>query len=202
MTSEHAATMRGFIDQIVHHKTEWVPLLSIPSCGANKKVTQKSKQFWEELYNVPEEDYCGVYQVSVTCPDEIVHKDIGYVGTSVYFPYRLYNLRCSTTSAKNTHHKCGRFLHYSPIDPSQVFVRMLYTSATDATWLEELIHEQMRHQFNYVQGFQWAQASGGPAGSLLTAFDGIARLSTVAEIEQVEAFLAKHKAKLPAKLCV
>ena len=202
MTPEHAATMRDFIKKIVHHKSEWVPLLCIPSCGASKKISKKSRNFWEFLHNVQEEDWCGVYQVSVTCPDEIVHKDIGYVGTSEYFPYRLYNLKSSTTSAKNTHHKCGRFLYYSPIEPSQVFVRMLYTSASDAAWLEDLIQQQMRSQFKYAQGFQWEQASGGPAGSLMTAFDGIARLSTISEIEQVEAFLAKQKATLTTKLHV
>ena len=201
MTPEHAVTQREFINKIVHHKSEWVPLLSFPSVPSRKTVSQSAKDFWKELHDVPEEDWCGVYQVSLTCPEEIVHKDIGYVGTSEYFPYRVYNLKCSTTSAKNMHHKCGRFLHYSPIEASQVFVRMLFTNVSDAGWLEGLIHDQMRHEYKYQYGFQWEQASGGPASSLLTAFDGIARLTSAAEIAQVEHFLAKHKAKLPATLC-
>lgn len=193
---ELRASQREFINKIVHHKSEWIPLLSLPSVASRKTVSQSAKDFWKELHDIPEDEWCGVYQVSLTCPEEIVHKDIGYVGTSEFFPYRTYNLKCSTTSAKNMHHKCGRFLHYSTIKPEEVFVRLLYTSVRDAGWLEGLIHDQMRQEFNYQYGFMWEQASGGPASSMLTAFDGIARLTSIAEIEQLEAFLEDHKAKL------
>jgi len=203
MTPEHAAYTRKSIEDSIQYKTQWIPLLSIPSVPSRKSVSQSAKEFWKELNDVAEEDWCGVYQVSLTCPEEIIHKDIGYVGTSEYFPYRLYNLKCSTTSAKNTHHKCGRFLHYSPIEASQVYVRMLYINMggfSNPTWLEGMIHDQMRVEYKYQYGFQWEQASGGPASSLISAFDGIARLTSTAEIAQVEHFLAKHKANLPATL--
>ena len=188
------------ISSLILHKTDWIPLALIPSVPSRKMIPQNSVAFWRALTSLQESEWCGVYQVSMEKPSCILDPKIGYIGSSDYFPYRVYNLKCSTTSKKNRHHQCGRYLHHENVDANNVYVRMLYTHQRDVGTVEKRMHEAMRQLHSYSYGFMWEQASGGPASSTIGALDSIARIDTLEDLEKIEQFVKAHRTKLEAVL--
>ena len=179
------------------HITDWMPVSSIPYASQKHNTRLNTKVWWNNVFSPKEVDnHRGIYQVSLTKPKRIIDKDIGYVGKSEYVPYRAYNLKTSTMSEKNTHHQCGRYLRFMGHEADNVFVRVLFFEDLNLDVMEDWIHTSMHHAFSYDKGFAWAEASGGPASSVIRAFDSIARVENIAQLEQIQKYIEKRKALL------
>jgi len=156
-------------EEFILHQTDWIPLATVPARLAASTITQKSQLFWESLH----EKNTGVYQVSLSRPKELVHKDIGYIGQSGELGVRVYNLKNSLTSLKNSHHQCGVYLRCEGVDVSQVYVRMLFSD--NPSVLEDILHNAQRSKFKHDIGYAWEEASGGHRSCRITAMNSIDR---------------------------
>jgi len=155
-------------EDFILHQTDWIPLSTVPSRSTNT-ITHKSHRFWESLYK----KNTGVYQVSLKKPIVLVHEDIGYIGQSGELGLRVYNLKSSLSSMKNTHHQCGVYLRCEGVDVSQVYVRMLFSD--NPSVLEDILHNAQRSKFKHDIGYAWEEASGGHRSCRITAINSIDR---------------------------
>lgn len=174
--------------EMIIHKTDWIPLLDVTSVGSKQNPTKKSQEYWDSIYTGIR---AGVYQVSTTRPNELVHTDIGYVGESSDIPTRLYGLKLSATSEQSDQHGCGRYIRSEGIDPAKVYFRVLFTAPENRRKLEGHLHNQMVDKFGYEQGFAWSSATSGVASSKFKAQDAIRRLN-LEETKEIAEFIKTH----------
>jgi hypothetical protein len=173
---------------IVLHQTPWLSLMDVPSVGSKANPTKKSKEFWDNIYT---KSRAGVYQISTTCPKDLIDGDIGYVGESSDIPTRVYGLRLSATSEQSDQHGCGRYIRSEGINPESVYFRILFTTPENRRVLETYLQQQMLDKFGYEQGFAWAAATSGVASSKFKAQDAIRRLN-IEETKEVVEFIKIH----------
>lgn len=164
--------------------TPWIPLSIVPSAGSNAQLKrERIVSFWSQF----NDNYTdGVYQVSLTRPKDIIHKDIGYIGQSSKIPCRLYQLKSSAGKEnKVTHHGCGVYIRHSDIDPSNVYVRVLFTDSGDKIMLEEYLHREHKLKYGYELGYAWTEASGGYKSSRIRVLSAVDRcdLATLQDIK-------------------
>lgn len=195
--SKYLETYEAEVQDLVCHATEWMPISEIPYASQKHNTARSTKDWWNNLFAPKEEDnHRGIYQVSLKKPKNFLHKDIGYIGKSDYIPYRVYTLKSSASSEKTTHHQCGRYLRFMGYKPEDVFVRVLFIQDRQVGVIEDIIHSRMNSEFKYEKGFAWAAASGGPASSMIRAYDSIGRISDVSQLEHLEQYIKQRKATL------
>lgn len=180
------------ISDVVLHQTPWLSLVDVPSVGSKQNPTKKGQEFWDNIYPSAR---AGVYQISTSCPKDLIHPEIGYVGESSDIPTRIYGMRLSALSEQSDQHGCGRYIRSEGIDPETVYFRVLFTTPENRRALETHLQAQMLDKFGYEQGFAWSAASSGVASSKLKAQDAIRRLN-MEEIEEIVEFIKIHVTNL------
>lgn len=120
----------------------------------------------------------GVYQISLKeeQPEEIIHKDIGYVGKSTNIMMRVYDI-------KTNRHNCRTFLNSKNISINDISVRFLMTEPGNETVLENLIHTINETEFGYR--FKWREASGGNDGALIRIIESVDKINDIDELKQL-----------------
>jgi hypothetical protein len=167
--------------------TEWVCLTDIPTAPSSGDLNDRCRQFWNKFTNG---NYCGVYQVSMKRPKQLVHKDICYIGRSTILPKRLNSLRGSATPKnKVTHHACGVYIREEKIDMSRVYIRCIIPDISEPISLKEMdatisnierwLQNEHKAKFNYKLGFAWEEASGGFRSARIACKSHIKRLNSV-----------------------
>ena len=175
--------------------TEWYRLSSFPSCTSYKDMSQTCHDFWKMF---TKGEHSGVYQVSLTKPTDLVHKDICYIGESGCLPKRISDLR--TSAGKNnkvTHHMCGVYIREEDINIDSVYVRVLI--ADDKKGLERYLHNEHRNKFGYNIGYLWEEASGGYKSCRIQSQVNIQRLDSLEACLKVQNALTKRIKELKEK---
>jgi len=169
--------------------SEWVKLSKFPSMAASKSDRSKSALAWWDNFHSGE--HIGVYQVSLSKPKALVHKDICYIGMSEYLPRRVSDLRTSAGKHnKVTHHNCGVFIRYNDeLCVDNVYVRCLFTSKENRDKLEVYLQNEHRAKYDYPLGFKWTEASGGHQSSRIQIKVGIDRLMSIDVCEEMKKYL-------------
>jgi hypothetical protein len=182
---------------IKHKATEWVKLTDFPSTTSYVTMGKTCKDFWQ---NLTEGNHSGVYQVSLTKPKELVHKDICYIGESGCLPKRISDLRTSAgVGNKVTHHMCGVYIREECIDIESVYVRCLIVDDEDKKDLERWLHSEHRSKFNYKVGYAWEEASGGYKSGRIQIQVNIKRLNSLDACEKIQSALNERIAELKNK---
>lgn len=178
--------------------TEWICLSDIPSPNnAKTTLTESCKKFWDS--HGFEDNYFGIYQVSLTRPTELIHKDICYVGTTDKIYRRTYEIRSSAGADNVTvHHWAGAYVREEQIDINTVYVRVLTSkkckNKKKYSALEKLLHQSMKEQFGYR--FAWTEASSGHQGSRIHAQCAIKRVKTIEGALKLQKVLNEQIRKL------
>jgi hypothetical protein len=155
-------------------------------------MSKTCREFWESF---SDGKHSGVYQVSLTKPEDLVHKDICYIGESGCLPKRISDLR--TSAGKNnkvTHHMCGVYIREEDIDINSVYVRVLI--ADDKKKLERYLHNEHRLKFGYDIGYLWEEASGGYKSCRIQSQVNIQRLQSLDACLKVQKALNDQIRKL------
>jgi hypothetical protein len=127
---------------------------------------------------IEEHGTIGVYQVVKTenKTDDLISKDIGYIGKSRSIFGRVWCLRA------NKHNACN-YIKHNNIAYSDIWVRFLFTDLENRSKLERILHSQMKEKYGYT--FQWREASAGTDGSMLRLYEMIDKLSTREDAENI-----------------
>jgi hypothetical protein len=176
--------------------SEWVRLSEFPSMAASKNKRSKSAlAWWNKFYDG---EHIGVYQVSLTKPKSLIHKDICYIGMSEYLPRRVSDLRTSAGKKnKVTHHNCGVFIRHSDeVSVDNVYVRCLFTTKDQRDALEGYLQDQHRIKYGYPLGFKWTEASGGHQSSRIQVISAVQRLDSIEVCEELKLLLDKRIGEL------
>ena len=177
--------------------TDWVKLTEIPSATSYATMGKTCIDFWQKLTGGK---HSGVYQVSLTKPKELVHKDICYIGESGCLPKRLSDLRTGAGMGnKVTHHMCGVYIREESIDIESVYVRCLIVADEDKKELERWLHSEHRNKFDYKVGYAWEEASGGYKSGRIQIQVNIKRLDSLAACEKIQSALNERIAELKRK---
>ena len=175
--------------------TKWIPLSEIPSASSYGKLNEKCRRYWN---NFTDGVHYGVYQISLTRPKSVIHKEIKYIGLSTYLPCRLNFLRTSATPEnKVTHHMCGVYIREEKINIDEVYVRCLIPK--DRCFLEDIerwLHQEHKIRFKYKVGYAWEEASGGYKSARIGCLMLIKRLQTLDACNSVQDALLKRIAEL------
>jgi hypothetical protein len=156
------------IDNLITIKTDWRPVVSIPSTKTR-------------LYNerVEGEGEVGIYQIAlnkdiVEIGDSIIHPLIGYTGKSKSIHSRTYSIR------GGGHNVC-KYIRQNNIAPNDVFVRLLLVEPGNETELENKIHSETEKLCGYR--FGWKEASAGKDGD---EYEIIELYSTLTIVQQYD----------------
>jgi hypothetical protein len=163
--------------------TDWVKLTDIPSATSYAAMGKTCKDFWQKLTGG---NYSGVYQVSLTKPKDLVHKDICYIGESGCLPKRLSDLRTGAgANNKVTHHMCGVYIREEKIDIADIYVRCLIVEDSQKKEFERWLHSEHKNKFGYKVGYAWEEASGGYKSGRIQIQVNIKRLESLDACEKV-----------------
>lgn len=183
-----------------YETTEWIRLNDIPTPKSYVELGASASSFWEDILGLDwvKNNRAGVYQVSLTRPKDIVHKDIGYTGKSECIPKRLSDLRTSAGAGhKTAHHMCGVYLREENIKVSNVYVRCLTPwDKYHIEFMERWIHNEHKKRFAYKVGYAWEEASGGYKSSRIQTQMAIKRLESLEACMKVQKVLNEQIAKL------
>jgi len=185
---------------VKHKVTDWIPLNSIPSQGSYVDLALRSVNFWKDL--ISEEwvnnSRAGVYQVSITKPKQLVHKDICYIGESDCLPKRLSDLRsAAVVGNKVAHHMCGVYIREEGIDTNTVYVRCIIPdNKDDKLFIERWLHSEHESIFGYRVGYAWEEASAGYKSSRIQVQMAIKRLESLEACFKVQEVLNQQINKL------
>lgn len=187
------------------HQTDWMLLRDIPSAGSSSpQVGDVCISKWKKILSNKASvllDRSGVYQVSLTKPDDLVHKNICYIGFGSDLAVRVNSLRLSAQkTAKSQHHDCGVFIRHSDkLSVDNVYVRCLFTNGVKAARdLEADLQKQHRIKYNYTQGFKWSEASGGHKASRIRIISAITRLTDIDICKELKLCLDERIKQLKA----
>lgn len=131
----------------------------------------------------------GVYQVVTTenKTDDLVSKNIGYIGKSKSIFGRVYGLKI------NKHNACN-YIRHNDLSFENVWVRFLFTEEKKELLLESLLHDKMREAYGYT--FAWREASAGTDGSILRLYEMIDKISTREDAETIYSYVKERCVEL------
>lgn len=163
------------IENKIKSKLDWTRLDTIYN-NASKKM--------QHLFD--EHGTHGVYQIVTTenKTDELLTKDIGYIGSSRNIFGRVYCVKI------NKNHTGGAYIKRNEISPENVWVRFLFTEPGEEKELEDLIHHKMKQKFGYT--FAWREASGGTDGHLTRLYEMIDKLSSRDDAETIYGYVKQR----------
>jgi len=152
----------------ITHISEWRKISELPS--SNNVQRSLDSQYGST----------GIYQVAdgediELIGDDLVSPHIGYIGKSSNIHDRTYKIRQTANSKTNSNsHGAGTYIRQN-LNPDSCFVRVLYCSEENTTFMENLFHNEMQKHFGYK--FKWKEASGGKDGEYVNATILVDRLS-------------------------
>lgn len=187
-----------------YETTKWIRLDDIPTPTSYRELGTSTASFWEDILGSKwvNTNRAGVYQVSLTRPKDIVHRDIGYTGKSDCVPKRLSDLRTSAGAGhKTAHHMCGVYLREENIKVSDVYVRCLSplhvaSIKNSIEFMERWIHNEHKKRFGYKVGYAWEEASGGYKSCRIQTQMSIKRLESLEACMKVQKVLNEQIARL------
>lgn len=187
-----------------YETTKWIRLDDIPTPTSYRELGTSAASFWEDILGSKwvNTNRAGVYQVSLTRPKDIVHRDIGYTGKSDCVPKRLSDLRTSAGAGhKTAHHMCGVYLREENIKVSDVYVRCLSplhvaSIKNSIEFMERWIHNEHKKRFGYKVGYAWEEASGGYKSCRIQTQMSIKRLESLEACMKVQKVLNEQIARL------
>ncbi len=189
------------------HVTDWISLSEFPAAGSlkNRGLSKFAQEYWD---NFRIDQYCGVYQVSLTRPKQLVNEDIGYIGSSEHLPNRIFDLKKSSMpGVKNEKHMCGVYLREENIDVNDVYVRFIYPKVDTfkeqkaaVQVIERWLQVEHRNRFKYDLGYAWEEASAGRKSSRIQCQTTIKRLDTIDACIKVQEVLSQKMKELEVKI--
>lgn len=197
MVSNMKSNMLKEIKDKIRRETEWMSLSEIPSAASYVKLNDKCLAYWNwhaGSFGDIRKEYYGIYQVSLTRPKPLIHKDITYIGQSTCLPKRVSDLRAAAVATnKVAHHMCGIYIREEKIDIKRVYVRcILPYEESDVMNIERWLHDEHKSRFNYKTGYAWEEASGGHRSSRIQCQHAIKRLETIKDCEKVMSALSER----------
>lgn len=176
---------------VKYKATRWIRLSDIPSAVSYVKIGTRAAMFWMDVLGSKWIDKpIGVYQVSLTKPKEVVHKDICYNGKSECIPKRISDLRTAAGAGNKTaHHMCGVYIREEGINIDDVFVRCLVPDNGDTQALERWLQSEHKKLFGYKVGYAWEEASGGHKSCRIQTQMSIKRLSSLEACMKIQKVL-------------
>jgi hypothetical protein len=157
-------------ETLVVQTVDWQPLKNFMSRTSKKTIENTAKY-----------GSCGVYLIASKCdgkelPNNIIDKNIGYVGKSGNIFARIYDIR-------GGEHGARKYIASKNIDVGDVYVKILTTEPGNETDLERIIHDKNTEAFG--NRFAWKEASSGNDGNLLKALDIIEKINDLEALRDI-----------------
>lgn len=134
--------------------TPWLPLSTVRSRG--------------KYY--PKQSKCGVYQLSSSKIDELIHEEIGYIGESKNVEDRIYAVHLGLRG-KKSNHTVGKWLKSNGFDGESTYYRIIFLENEEQKFVEKCFHEIYKEKFGYT--YKWQGSGGNAAGRDFQLLDSV-----------------------------